>query len=226
MDESSAQIPGDFDLDRRLSPRLDPVQRRHEDAIYMLARTCEMLSEDTGGHVVRIRAIVRRLALALGYEAEDAEALGLDAMLHDVGKLTIPPEVLAKPGELNRRERALMESHTVRGQRMLSDRPTMQRAARIARSHHERHDGGGYPDGLAGDEIPLEARITAAADVFDALVSDRCYKQAWTYEQALEEVCRLADTQLDPMVINALQRISADGTLREALELADADSAA
>ena len=109
---------------------------------------------------------------------------------------------------------------------MLSDRPTMQRAARISRSHHERYDGGGYPDGLAGEAIPLEARITAAADVFDALISDRCYKQAWTYELALEEVCRLAGTQLDPTVIDALRQISAEGALREALGLADADSTA
>ncbi|UCD74397.1 MAG: HD-GYP domain-containing protein [Phycisphaerales bacterium] len=219
MFDSASQIPGDFNLDRRLIPRVDPARRAHGDAIYTLARTSELLNEDTGGHIMRIRAVVQHIALALGFEPDDAEALGLDAMLHDVGKLTIPPDVLAKPGGLSREERMLMESHTIRGQRMLSVRPAMLRAARIARSHHERYDGGGYPDGLVGDAIPIEARITATADVLDALFSDRCYKEAWTYQQALEEVCRLAGTQLDPMVTDALRKVSDAGSLREALGL-------
>jgi HD-GYP domain-containing protein (c-di-GMP phosphodiesterase class II) len=92
-------------------------------------------------------------------------------------------------------------------------RPSMQRAARIAHAHHECWDGSGYPQGLAGEAIPLEARITAAADVLDALVADRCYKESWSYHQALEEVCSLAGTKLDPAVIEALRRCDADDAL-------------
>lgn len=217
MHDDGTSIPGDFSFERRQSPRNDPVKRAQEDATYTLARASELLSEDTGGHVMRIREIVRNIALTLGFDEDDAASLGVDAMLHDVGKLTIPPEVLAKPGELTPEERVIMESHTIRGQRMLSDRPSMHRASRIARSHHERYDGTGYPDGLAGEEIPIEARITAAADVLDALISYRCYKQAWTYEQALDELQRLAGQQLDPTVVEALSRSSNDASLREAL---------
>jgi putative two-component system response regulator len=100
-------------------------------------------------------------------------------MLHDVGKLRIPDAILKKPDQFTRSERTMMEAHTIRGQRLLSDRPSMHRAAIIARSHHESWAGSGYPDGLVGEAIPLEARITSAADVLDALIAVRCYKGSW-----------------------------------------------
>ena len=112
-----------------------------------------------------------------------------------------------------------MESHTVRGERLLSDRPSMKRAARIARSHHEAWDGSGYPDRLFQRQIPLEARITAAADVLDALISQRCYKQSWTYEQALREVVALAGSRLDPDVVAALVQCNERGSLRPIFKL-------
>jgi putative two-component system response regulator len=202
-------------VDRRSGPRTDPTQRAHHDAIYTLARAAELHDEDTGNHVVRIRLIVERLAGQMGFACTDAEALGYDAMLHDVGKLTTPHDVLKKPGKLTDDERGVMESHTSLGERLLSSRPSMQRAARIARSHHECWDGSGYPDALRGEAIPLEARITAAADVLDALVADRCYKESWSYRQALEEVCALAGTKLDPDVVAALRRCDEQGNLRD-----------
>jgi putative two-component system response regulator len=205
--------------DRRNKPRIDPAKAAHYDAIYTLARASEAHDEDTGAHVLRIRGIVERIALELGFDEETARDLGHDAMLHDVGKLRIPPSVLKKPAQLDEAERRVMESHTLRGERLLSDRPTMQRASRIARSHHECWDGSGYPEGLRGEEIPLEARITAVADVLDALISERCYKQSWTYEQALEEVISMAGVKLDPTVVEALRRCDADGSLREVFGL-------
>lgn len=205
--------------DRRNKPRIDPAKAAHYDAIYTLARASEAHDEDTGAHVLRIRRIVERIALELGFEDDTARDLGHDAMLHDVGKLRIPPSVLKKPGQLDESERQVMESHTVRGERLLSDRPTMQRAARIARSHHECWDGSGYPDGLRAEDIPLEARVTSVADVMDALISERCYKQSWTYDEALREVISLAGTKLDPGVVEALQRCDADGSLREVFSL-------
>jgi len=197
--------------DRRSRVRSDRHQRGHHDAIYTLARAAERQDEDTGAHVVRIRRIVEHIAASLG--VEDAEALGYDAMLHDVGKLAIPAEILKKPGGLTDDERLAMEAHTASGERILADAPTMRRAARIARSHHECWDGSGYPDGLAGDAIPLEARITAAADVLDALVADRCYKEAWSYRDAIAQVMQLAGTKLDPRVVDALRRCDEDGSL-------------
>lgn len=163
-----------------------------------------------------MRGVVKAIALCLGYTEADADDLGYDAMLHDVGKLRIPKEILSKPGVLTREERRIMESHTIRGERMLSDRVSMKRAARIARSHHEDWNGRGYPDGLAGENIPLEARITSVADVLDALVSHRPYKQAWPFDRALEEVVSLRGEKFDPVVIDAMSHCRAEGALHAA----------
>jgi putative two-component system response regulator len=213
MHDTDIDADRDQSVDRRARPRTDEAQRAHHDAIYTLARAAELHDEDTGNHVIRIRLIVERLAKRMGFSGADAAALGHDAMLHDVGKLTTPHEVLKKPGALTDGERGIMESHTIQGERLLSRRPTMSRAARIARSHHECWDGSGYPDGRKGAEIPLEARITAVADVLEALVADRCYKQSWSYREAVEEVCAMAGTKLDPDVIEALRRCDAAGEL-------------
>jgi putative two-component system response regulator len=199
--------------DRRTRARIDPVKQAHHDAVFTLARASEAHDEDTGAHVLRIRFVVEQIAIAMGLGADDARELGYDAMLHDVGKLRIAPEILKKPGQLTDAERIVMESHTIRGERLLGDRPSFQRAARIARSHHENWDGSGYPDHLRSDSIPLEARITAAADVLDALVSERVYKQSWTYEQAMREVIGMAGRKLDPAVVEALRRCNAAATL-------------
>lgn len=192
----------------------DPALAAHHDAIFTLARASERHDEDTGAHVLRIRLIVEQIALRMGFAPADAEALGIDAMLHDVGKLRISPEILKKPADLTPSERKIMQQHTIQGEQLLADRQSMERAARIARSHHERWDGTGYPDGLAGEAIPAEARITAAADVLDALIAQRCYKQSWSYEQALREVISLAGTQLDPQVVEAIKRCDQEGCLR------------
>jgi putative two-component system response regulator len=202
--------------DRREQIRSDPQRAAHHDAVFTFARASEMHDEDTGAHVLRMRGVVKAVAICLGYGEDDADDLGFDAMLHDVGKLRIPAEILAKPGVLTRAERLIMESHTIRGERMLSDRTSMKRAARIARSHHEDWNGRGYPDGLAGNDIPLEARITAVADVLDALVSPRPYKQAWPFDRAIEEVFSLRGEKFDPAVIDALSHCRAMGELHAA----------
>jgi putative two-component system response regulator len=209
-DQLYETLPSDW-ADRRSSDRTDPDLRAHHDAIFTFARAAELHDEDTGNHIQRIRLIVDCLARRMG--ASDAEGIGYDAMLHDVGKLMIPPEVLRKPGALTTEERLIMQTHTVNGERILSRRPTMERAARIARSHHECWDGTGYPDGIGGEAIPVEARLTAVADVLDALVASRCYKQAWSYRDAFNEVLELAGTKLDPAVVAALRACDAAGEL-------------
>ncbi|MHC5003118.1 MAG: HD-GYP domain-containing protein [Planctomycetota bacterium] len=201
--------------DRRAAPRTDPVRTAHHDAIYTLARASELHDRDTGDHVIRIRIIVERIAVQMDFDDEDAEALAYDAMLHDVGKLRVPAEILRKPDGLTDDERELMQAHTVYGEQILSVRPSFARAAVIARSHHERFDGSGYPDGLSGEAIPLAARITAVADVLDALMSDRAYKRAWSWDRAMDQVCGLRRTQLDPEVIAALRRCAASGDLED-----------
>ncbi len=203
----------DDSRDRRERDRADPQARSHRDAIYSLARISEVHDSDTGEHVLRIRAIVEQIALRMGFAAADAASLGEDAILHDVGKLRVPVDVLKKPDAFDERERNVMQSHTTRGARLLSGLEGMERAARIARFHHERWDGSGYPDGLRGEEIPLEARITAAADVLDALIAQRCYKQSWPYADALREVIALAGSHLDPSVVDAIRRCNAEGAL-------------
>jgi len=190
------------DDDRRAAPRTDPDRRAQHDVIYTLARAAEAHDAHTGEHVLRIRAVVELIAERLGID--DAEALGYDAMLHDVGKLMVPVEILQKPGELTADERTTMEAHTHHGETLLADRPTLARAARIARSHHECWDGTGYPDGLRGNAIPLEARLTAVADVLDALAMERAYKSAWSFDDALAKIQSLAGTHLDPEIVGAL----------------------
>jgi putative two-component system response regulator len=221
MSSSSARstASGEDHDDRRTHTRDDPATRMHHDAIFALARASEVHDEDTGAHLLRIRLIVEQIALRMGFAADDAEALGYDAILHDVGKLRVPVEVLKKPEAFTDEERALMQQHTVRGERLLSQRPSMHRAAAIARSHHECWDGSGYPDGIKDEGIPLAARITSAADVLDALIATRCYKQSWSYEDALREVIGLAGTKLDPRVVEAIKQADTDGALRPIFRL-------
>lgn len=206
-------------IDRRSHLREDGDGRAHRDAVFMLARASEVHDEDTGSHLQRIRMLVRHIAQRLGFTEDEAEALGCDAMLHDIGKLRVPVDVLKKPEAFTPRERDLMQQHALRGERLLLGLPGMQRAARIARHHHERWDGGGYPDGLAGEAIPLEARITAAADVLDALIAARCYKQSWSYEDALREVLALSGSHLDPRVVTALRSADEEAALRPIFRL-------
>lgn len=207
--------------DRRQHDRAKDPLAAHHDAVFMLARASELFDEDTGAHLMRIRTLVSLIARAMGFDDDDATRLGIDAMLHDVGKLNIPEDILKKRGLLTDAERTVMQSHTTRGERLLSTRPSMKRAARIARSHHERFDGSGYPDGLVGEAIPLEARITAVADILDALIATRCYKQAWTYEQAIAEVYGLAGTHLDPQCVEAMRSCDRSGELCSVFGIAD-----
>jgi len=125
------------------------------------------------------------------------------AALHDVGKVAIPDAILDKPGPLDETEWEFMRTHTLIGERILAEAPSLAEAAKIVRSSHERHDGGGYPDGLAGEEIPLAARIVAVCDSFDAMTSDRPYRTAMSTEGALSELHNCSGTQFDPVVLAA-----------------------
>lgn len=198
------------ELERRVLQRTAELRQANVDAIYMLAIASEAKDHDTGAHVRRIRGLAEKTARALGYDPNRAYDTGLAAVLHDVGKIHVPDAILTKPGPLDPDERKTMEQHTLWGQRILPDRPFFQRARAIARSHHEHFDGSGYPDQLSGRKIPEEARIVHVADVYDALTSERPYKEAWAKERALADISEHVGTHFDPEIVEALNAALAD----------------
>jgi putative two-component system response regulator len=180
---------------------VDEAQRvvdQQREAIVAFARGAEAKDEVTGQHIVRVSADSTVLALAAGLDAAHAEQIGWSSMLHDIGKLHIPDQILLKPGPLDADEWALMRMHPVWGEAILGDGRTFEVARRIARWHHEDFDGSGYPDGLRGERIPLEARIVRVTDAFDAMTNDRPYASARSIEEALDELVRYAGRQFDP----------------------------
>lgn len=177
-----------------------------EDTVRRLARVVEVRSEETGRHMSRMSTMCGVLAAGLGLPPARCTLIRQASMLHDIGKIVVPDQILLKPGPLTPAERTLMERHVVVGHEMLgaSDDPVLRLAAVIALTHHERPDGTGYPNGLRGDEIPVEGRIAAVADVFDALTSDRVYRRALPFPVAFELMQQGRGTQFDPRVLDAL----------------------
>jgi diguanylate cyclase (GGDEF)-like protein len=163
-----------------------------------------------GEHLDGVAALCERVAARAGLPADEVPALVQAARLHDVGKAAIPDEILNKPGPLDEGEWAFMRRHTVIGERILAVAPSLTRAAAIVRSSHERFDGRGYPDGLAGEAIPLGARIVFVCDAYDAMLSDRPYRSALPIAAALAELRRCAGTQFDPQVVEALCAVVAE----------------
>jgi putative nucleotidyltransferase with HDIG domain len=188
-------------LEERVQKRTRQLEVARLDAVYMLAHASEEKDEMTGDHLKRMQHLATELARAM--RVEDPEGVGLAAILHDVGKMHVPDAILRKPGPLTAEERKIMEGHTLSGERILADRPFYLPARRVARSHHENWDVSGYPDGLAGEAIPLEARIVHLADVYDALVNVRPYKAAWEKDAARAYIRREAGRMFDPGVAEA-----------------------
>jgi putative two-component system response regulator len=182
------------------------LRRSREETIHRLARAAEFRSEETGRHIERVGHYCALLAERLGLPLDRRELLRLASPLHDIGKIAIPDRLLLKPGPLTDQERRQMEKHAELGHQLLagSDHELLELAAVVALTHHERPDGLGYPQGLTGDEIPLEGRITAVADVFDALMSNRVYRPALTLESTLRVLRAGRDTQFDSRVLDAL----------------------
>ncbi|MFC3148719.1 HD domain-containing phosphohydrolase [Piscinibacterium candidicorallinum] len=165
-----------------------------------LAVTAELRDDSTGEHSYRVGRLAALLAREAGLDEQTCFTIDLAARLHDIGKIGIPDGILLKPGHLNAAEREIMETHTTVGAELLakSDIPHMQVAEDIARHHHEWWAGGGYPAGISGEAIPIAARVTALADVFDALTHKRPYKEPWPVARALDEIQRLRGSQFDP----------------------------
>jgi putative two-component system response regulator len=167
-----------------------------------LAVTAELRDDSTGEHSYRVGKLAALLAHEFGCDEGTCFMVELAARLHDVGKIGVPDAILLKPDKLNEAERQIMRTHTTVGAELLSKSniPHMQMAEEIARHHHEWWDGSGYPGNLSGSAIPLSARITALADVFDALTHQRPYKVAWPLDAALDEIARLKGRQFDPQL--------------------------
>ena len=168
-----------------------------------LGRASEYKDNETGWHVLRMSHYSRILALAAGFDDAAAEDLMHAAPMHDVGKIGIPDAVLQKPGPLDDREWEIMKRHPLIGAEIIGQHQSglLSMAQRIAVAHHEKWDGSGYPNGVAGEDIPIEARIIAIADVFDALTSVRPYKEAWSVEKAVEHLRAQAGKHFDPRLI-------------------------
>lgn len=175
--------------------RLQIVQR--------LGLAAEYKDNETGLHVIRMSHYSRILALAAGLSDAAAEELLNAAPMHDIGKIGIPDAVLRKPGKLDEAEWAVMSQHAEIGARIIGEHPSglLRMARSIALCHHEKWDGSGYPHGLSGEDIPLEARIVAIADVFDALTSERPYKAAWSVDDAIALIQREAGKHFDPALV-------------------------
>jgi PAS domain S-box-containing protein/putative nucleotidyltransferase with HDIG domain len=191
------------------------LEQAQFETLARLAAAAEYRDDDTGQHTRRVGDLSAQIAEKLGLDNEIVRLIRLAAPLHDVGKIGIPDAVLLKPGRFTDRELAHMQRHTTIGAEMLAGGayPQLAIAEQIAASHHERYDGNGYPQGLAGEDIPIAARIVSVADVFDALTHERPYKEAWPLEKALTELRSQSGRQFDPKVIEAFFQVCADGHL-------------
>jgi putative two-component system response regulator len=199
-------------LEAAVRERTAELRRARSEVLERLARAAEYRDDQTGQHTRRVGAMAARLGRALDMPRERVTLLEQTAPLHDLGKIGIPDDVLLKPGSLDDREWEVMKRHTVIGADLLSGGSSdlARTAEYIARYHHERWDGAGYPEGLEGEEIPLEARIVSVVDTFDALVHERPYKEPWPPEDALAEIRDGAGERYDPRVVRAFLEMSDD----------------
>ncbi|MBN2894408.1 MAG: response regulator [Campylobacterales bacterium] len=180
------------------------IEETQKEVVFTMGSIGETRSKETGNHVKRVAEYSRILATHCGLDAQSVELLVQASPMHDIGKVGIPDNILQKPGKLDDDEYAVMRTHAELGHSMLahSKRPLLQMAATVAHEHHEWWDGTGYPRYLKGEEISIYGRITALADVFDALGSDRCYKKAWSDERIFELLRAQRGMQFDPQLID------------------------
>ena len=188
--------------------RADELKHTRLQVIQRLGRAAEYKDNETGLHVMRMSHYAQVLALAYGLSAQQAEDLLHAAPMHDIGKIGIADSILLKPGKLTAEEFKQMQQHPLIGAEIIGecDSELLRMAKVVALYHHEKWDGSGYPHGLAGEAIPLEARIVAVTDVFDALTSARPYKQAWSVEETLQHMRAQKGLHFEPLLVDLLQQ--------------------
>ncbi len=185
------------------------VRAREQETIFLLARAAEYRDPETGAHILRMAAYSALIAERFGFDKARVNLIYEAAPMHDIGKVGTPDRILLKPGRLDPDEMVIMREHAMNGYQILrkSSSHLLQCAATIALTHHEKFDGSGYPGALAGNAIPIEGRIVAIADVFDALTSARPYKSAWPIERALEFMLEGRGLHFDPELIDAFMQV-------------------
>jgi hypothetical protein len=204
----SGEVDERIDDLRRALSELEIAQA---ETVRRLSMAVEFRDEDTGAHIERIGRFSARLAEQIGMSPDFCRRISHAAPLHDVGKVAIPDAILLKPGSLTPEERVIVETHAEEGYRLLrgSSSSILDMGATIALCHHERWDGGGYPRGLSDEQIPIEGRIVAIADVFDALTSNRVYRKAFTVERATEMMLEESNKHFDPKLLSAFMEVLA-----------------
>lgn len=182
----------------------EEIANTQKDIVYTMGAIGETRSRETGNHVKRVAEYSKSLALYYGLDLAQAELLKMASPMHDIGKVAIPDAILNKPGKFTEDEWEIMKTHASLGYEMLKDsnREILQASAIVAKTHHEQWDGSGYPDSLKGEEIHIFGRITAIADVFDALASDRCYKKAWEDEKIFDLIRNGREKHFDPVLVD------------------------
>lgn len=199
------------------------IEQTELDLIHALGKAAEYRDEETGNHTLRMSYACYLVSKAYGMPEDQAKRLSKAATMHDIGKIGIPDHILLKPGKLTVEEFELMKTHPNIGLSILgvSDSALIQTARIIIENHHERWDGAGYPNKLSGENIPIEGRIAAVCDVFDALISERPYKKPWPYEKALEYLLENKGTHFDPDVVDAFHACYPD-VVKNAIKYSDA----
>ncbi len=195
-------------LEQRLLSSMHEVEERERETLSRLARAIAYRDSGTSANLARLAGVAGIVAEEMGLFEDEVRMIELAAPLHDIGKIAIPDALLQKPGPLDAAEIEVMRTHPQIGHDLLtgSQNRFIQMSATIALNHQERYDGSGYPQGLVGDAIPLEARIVAVADVFDALISKRPYKRAWTLDEAFDYIRDNSGKLFDPVCVEALVR--------------------
>jgi putative nucleotidyltransferase with HDIG domain len=216
LERYAADLRDTFKQERARSQELS---RSYMATVRALSNAVEARDVDTGKHAERVAAYGMEIARALGVPISDAPEIEFGFLLHDIGKVAIPDAILYKPGPLTDAERALMAQHPVIGAEIVREIEFLGQAAQVVRSHHERWDGGGYPDGLAGEQIPLAARVFAVADVLDALTTDRPYRPASPLSVAREMIRSESGQHFDPQVVAAFNSIADETFQRIGMEV-------
>lgn len=191
----------------------DELRRTGLQGISHLLLAATIKDQTTGAHLLRVRRYVEAIAGRLGLPTELIEEFGYSSVMHDVGKIHTPDHILQSEKSLSAEEFEVIKQHCIDGEVMLGDARFFETARAVAREHHERWDGTGYPDGKKGAEISLAARIVSVADVFDALTSKRPYKDAWSLEEGMTSIRTGAGAQFDPAVVAAFESLQKDGTV-------------
>lgn len=196
-------------LEEKVQERIKEFQELQIELIQRLVLAAEFRDSETGNHIVRMSMYTYELGKVVDLSEKECKLLGYASMMHDIGKIGIPDDILLKPGKLIPKEWEIMKTHAHKGALILngSSSEIIKMAEQIALTHHEKWDGSGYPQGLKGEEIPLVGRITAICDVFDALFSERPYKQAWPKEMVISEMKRGSGSHFDPFLVEAFINI-------------------